>query len=185
MTSRTDTDAPQTEDSDFDDLSSRDQLIADLQKDLQKAQDDLTSVKEDMLRVAADAENTRRRARLDIENAHKFGSEKFAKELLHIVDSFEHGMNIAIGSDEPQVKAIHDGMELTYKMFLDTLQKFNIEQLNPVGEEFDPQRHEALTTQPTDEAKPNTVLTVVQRGFTMYDRVLRPARVIVARELEK
>ena len=159
--------------------------IEQLESELAAAQAALAATKDQMLRTEAEAQNMRRRAKLDIENAHKYSIEKIAKELVHIVDSLEKGLEAAcVSSEDPQVDAMHKGIELTHKLLLATLEKFHIHQVNPIGAVFDPKQHEALTTQATAEAAPNTVLTVVQKGFVIHDRVLRPARVIVAKNPE-
>ncbi len=129
------------------------------------------------LRMRADADNIRRRATIDVENAHKYGVEKFAKELLAVVDSLDHGL----AAIETNSQALREGIELTYKLLLDTLGKFGILVINPVNEAFDPMKHEALTAQVKNDVEPNTVLMVVQKGFTLQDRLLRPARVIVSK----
>lgn len=129
------------------------------------------------LRTRADADNIRRRATIDVENAHKYGVERFARELLAVVDSLDHGL-ASVGAD---ANALKEGMELTYKLLLDILTKFGIQVINPLNEPFDPTKHEALTAQAKNDVNPNTVLTVVQKGFTLQDRVLRPARVIVSK----
>jgi molecular chaperone GrpE len=129
------------------------------------------------LRTRADTDNIRRRATIDVENAHKYGVEKLAKELLGVVDSLDHGLAAA----DTGGNALREGMELTYKLLLDTLTKFGILAINPVNEPFDPMKHEALTAQVKNDVEPNTVLMVVQKGFTLQDRLLRPARVIVSK----
>ncbi len=157
--------------------------IEELQKHLAATQAELAEANDKMLRFRAEADNTRKRASIDVENAHKYGMEKLARELLNVVDSLERG--IQISSDDPQQTVhLHEGMELTNKLLLDTLDKFNIKQINPLGEVFDPKQHEALTMQPTTDLAPNRVLSVVQRGFSINDRILRPARVIVAKAPE-
>lgn len=155
--------------------------IEDLQKQLETAQENLAQTNDKMLRLMADSENTRRRASLDVENAHKYGIEKLARELLNVVDSLEHGLNAFSEPDNTQIVHLREGVQLTYKLLLDTLDKFKIKQIDPQGETFDPKQHEALTVQPTDELEPNKVLTVVQKGFTIHDRILRPARVVVTK----
>jgi molecular chaperone GrpE len=155
--------------------------VALLEKALEEAQAALAEANDKSLRTQADAENMRRRARLDIENAHKFSVEKLAKELVHVIDSLEKGLEAAGTSTEQQIVSMKEGMELTHKLLLATLEKFHIHQVNPQGAVFDPKQHEALTTQVTTDVPPNTVLTVVQKGFVIHDRVLRPARVIVAK----
>lgn len=134
------------------------------------------------LRARADADNQRRRAMLDVENAHKYGIEKFAREMLAVVDSLDHGLMAT--SKEEGDKGLREGMELTHKLLLDTLDKFGIKQVDPIGETFDPLRHEALSAQIKDDEEPNKILMVVQKGFTLHDRLLRPARVIVSRKSE-
>lgn len=130
------------------------------------------------LRARADADNIRRRAMLDVENAHKYGIEKFAKEILLVVDSLDHGLS---ATSEEGEKGLREGLELTYKLLLDTLEKFGIKQINPIGESFDPMFHEALSSQANADVEPNKILVVIQKGFTLQDRMLRPARVIVSR----
>lgn len=157
------------------------QSVEQLQNDLQAALTALADANDKMLRTRAEAENMRRRATLDIENAHKYSIEKLARELVHVVDSLEKGLEVATDSEQQQVAAMREGIELTHKLLLATLEKFHIHQVNPLGAMFDPKQHEALTTQETSDDEPNTVLTVVQKGFVIHDRVLRPARVIVAK----
>ncbi len=131
------------------------------------------------LRTRADADNIRRRAVIDVENAHKYGIEKFAREILDVVDSIDHGLTAS--SADTDSKALKEGMVLTYKLLIDTLDKFGIKQLNPQGEMFDPLRHEAMSAQVNKDLEPNTVLMVVQKGFTLHDRLLRAAKVIVSK----
>ncbi len=129
------------------------------------------------LRARADCENVQRRATLDVENAHKYGMEKFARELLLVVDSLDQGLVAAENSSDAGLK---EGMKLTQKLLLDTLDKFAIKVIDPIDQPFDPAQHEALSTQPSD-GEPNRVLVVFQKGFTLQERILRPARVIVSR----
>ena len=129
------------------------------------------------LRTRADTDNIRRRATIDVENAHKYGVEKLARELLAVVDSLDHGLAAAATDSH----ALKEGMELTYKLLLDTLKKFGVLAINPVNEPFDPTKHEALTAQVKNDVEPNTILIVIQKGFTLQDRLLRPARVIVSK----
>lgn len=155
-----------------------------LQADLEAVHKELTEANEKFLRAKAEAENMRRRASLDVENAHKYGIEKIARELLNVVDSLEKGMETVPGNAEQQVESMRQGIELTHKLLLSILEKFNIHQIDPIGAPFDPKLHEALTAQPTADVAPNTVLSVIQKGFVIHDRVLRPARVIVAKPLQ-
>lgn len=156
-----------------------------LQKDLEAVQEQLAEANDKLLRARADAENIRKRGILDVESAHKYSVEKIARELVNVVDSLEKGLEAAEGSDAQHIEAMKEGMQLTHKLLMSTLEKFNIKQIDPLGQNFDPKQHEALTTQPTADMEPNKVLTVVQKGFVIHDRVLRPARVIVAKALEE
>lgn len=165
-----------------EDLSVSDPAIVEkLQKQLEESEAAVADAKDKMLRAMADADNARRRSALDVENATRFGMEKLARELLNVVDSLEHGLAAVSEPDQAQVQHLREGMQLTNKLLLDTLEKFQINQIDPKGDVFDPKQHEALTAQPTAEVEPNTVLTVVQKGYKIYDRILRPARVIVAK----
>ena len=131
------------------------------------------------LRASADADNVRKRAARDVENAHKFALEKFSGELLAVRDSLEMGLAAADAGAE----ALRAGSEATLKLLASTMERFGVAEVDPEGEPFDPQRHEAMTMQPSAEVEPGTVLTVFQKGYTLNDRLLRPARVVVAKEL--
>lgn len=133
-----------------------------------------------MLRAKAEVENTRRRAAIDIENAHKYSQEKFAKEILAVVDSLQRGLESVKNPEDEAIKNIYEGMELTFKLLLDTLDKFQIKQVSKVGDDFDPKMHEALATEESNEVEANKILKVLQPGFSMHDRVLRSALVVVA-----
>lgn len=137
-------------------------------------------LKDQLIRAHAQMENIKRRAERDVQAAHKFASEKLLKELLPIMDSLEHAIDAA-GDQKEEMKAMLEGLELTHKMFMDTLQKFGVQPINPVNEPFNPNEHEAMTMAPSEEHKPNTVITVIQKGYILHDRVVRPARVIVSR----
>lgn len=131
------------------------------------------------LRAAAEVENIRKRAARDVERARKYALENFAKELLAVKDSLEMGLAAAEAAD---ADSLREGSEATLKLLDKTLQRFGLAELDPEGEPFDPQMHEAMTMQPSAEAEPGSVLTVIQKGFTLNGRLLRPARVIVASE---
>jgi molecular chaperone GrpE len=133
-----------------------------------------------LLRARADLENERRRFQRDLEAAHKFGLEKFALDLLPVKDSLELGL-AAAAADGQEVGRLREGMELTLKMMRTALEKFGITEVDPVGERFNPEFHQAMSAMETDKAEPNTVLTVYQRGYLLNDRLLRPALVVVAR----
>jgi molecular chaperone GrpE len=128
------------------------------------------------LRAKAEADNIRKRAQADIANAHKFALEGFASELLPVRDSLE----AALTTENIGVESLREGVALTLKLLTTAFEKGQIKELNPVGEKFDPHRHQAMTALESDKA-PNTVLHVMQKGYLLNDRVLRPALVTVAR----
>ncbi len=138
---------------------------------------------EQMLRSQAEMQNVRRRAEIDVEKAHKFALEKFVKELLPVADSLEKAVESTEGHEDAGelVASIREGVEMTLSLFMNSLRKFNVEQLNPVGEPFDPQQHEAMSMVPAPDAEPNSVVAVVQKGYKLNDRLVRPAMVVVAK----
>ena len=138
---------------------------------------------EQMLRSQAEMQNVRRRAEIDVEKAHKFALEKFVKELLPVADSLEKAVESTEGHEESGelVASIREGVEMTLSLFMSSLKKFNVEQINPVGEPFDPQHHEAMSMVPAPDAEPNSVVAVVQKGYLLNGRVVRPAMVVVAK----
>ena len=129
------------------------------------------------IRSQAEMENTKRRAEKNVENAHKFGLEKFGLELLAVRDSLELGLSVE-NTDAAKLK---EGTELTLKMLTQVLEKFSIMEVNPVGETFDPNLHQAVSMQESAEHKPNTVIAVMQKGYLLNDRLLRPAMVMVSK----
>lgn len=133
------------------------------------------------LRAQADLENVRRRTERDVSSAHKYGAEKLIAELLLVVDSLERGLELTGNTTEGSVKTVRDGMEMTMNMLLKTLEKFGVKQLNPLGEMFNPEWHQAVSMLADPKAKPNTVLQVLQKGYLLHDRLLRPAIVVVAK----
>ncbi len=133
------------------------------------------------LRAAAELENVRKRAARDVENAHKFALERFAVELLAVRDSLE--MGLAAGEDA-DVESLRQGKEATLKQLVTIMERFGVEELDPQGEPFDPGLHEAMTMQQSAEVEPGSVLTVFQKGYALNGRLLRPARVVVAAEVE-
>ena len=138
---------------------------------------------EQMLRSQAEMQNVRRRAEIDVEKAHKFALEKFVKELLPVADSLEKAVESTEGHDESGelVASIREGVEMTLSLFMFSLKKFNVAPINPVGEPFDPQHHEAMSMVPAPDAEPNSVVAVVQKGYLLNGRVVRPAMVVVAK----
>jgi len=152
---------------------------AELAQQLAAAQAEIAELKDQMLRVQAESQNIRRRAEMDVEKAHKFGLEKFANELLPLADNLERAIESA-GDDEAS-KGLREGVEMTLKMFTDGMAKFSLDQVNPMGETFDPQLHQAMSMVPAGDAEPNTVVAVMQKGYTLHGRLIRPAMVMVAK----
>lgn len=149
--------------------------IAGLSAQVESLQQELNDTKDHMLRAAAEAQNVRRRAEVDIEKAHKFALEKFARELLPVADSLEKATE-ALGEVEESQK---EGVEMTLKLFQDVLGKFNIDRVDPMGKTFDPQYHEAMSMVPNPDLPANSVMDVLQKGYTLNGRLLRPAMVVV------
>jgi molecular chaperone GrpE len=133
---------------------------------------------EQYLRAVADVENVRKRAQRDVEAAHRYALDKLAQELLPVFDSLQLAVENADRADAASLAA---GQEATLKLLAKAFEKLGIAEINPLGEPFDPSKHEAMLTQPSDSAEPNSVLKVVQRGYELNGRLLRPARVIVAK----
>lgn len=133
------------------------------------------------LRSQAEMDNMRRRAEKDLESAHKFGLEKFASELLPVKDSLELGLAAVEENSDEAVEKLREGTELTLKMLGTALEKFGIKEIDPVGEVFNPEQHQAMTMQESAEAVPNTVLIVMQKGYLLNERVMRPALVVVSK----
>lgn len=145
--------------------------------------DQLQESREQILRIQAEMQNVRRRAERDVANAHKFALEKFAGELLPVVDNLERALAAIDSQDETQ-KAVREGLELTLKSFADVLAKFDLVAVNPVGEPFDPELSQAMAQVPNPELEPNTVMEVFQKGYTLSGRLLRPAMVVVSKAVE-
>ncbi|UTA47038.1 nucleotide exchange factor GrpE [Simiduia sp. 21SJ11W-1] len=150
--------------------------IAELEAELQQA-------KENTLRAAAEAQNIRRRAEADVEKAHKFGQEKIVSDMLVVADNLERALASVEGADE-QFKSVTEGLELTLKSLIDGLKRHKVEQIDPKGEPFDPEFHQAMTMVPNPEVEPNTVMDVFQKGYTLHGRLVRPAMVVVAKAPE-
>lgn len=152
---------------------SLEELVAQLSEDVVEARDAA-------LRAQADAQNVKRRAEQDVEKARKFALERFCNELLPVADNLERALEAAAG-DEEVVKPIAQGIELTLKSFHDAMKKFNIEAVDPQGEPFDPQLHQAMSMVENGEVEPNTVIAVMQKGYTLNGRLVRPAMVMVSK----
>jgi len=133
------------------------------------------------LRAVAELENVRKRASRDIENARKFALENFSRELLAVSDSLE----LALDTEDLDIESLRSGNKATLQLMLSTMEQFGFEVIDPHGEPFDAEYHEAVSMQPSDQAEPGSVLTVFQKGYTLNKRLLRPARVVVASDSGK
>jgi len=145
-----------------------------------RLEEELTVARDAVLRAQADAQNVTRRAAQDVEKARKFALERFCGELLPVVDNLERALETTIGDDDI-VKPIAEGVQLTLKSFQDALKKFQIEAVDPVGEPFDPQLHQAMSLVENKDVEPNTVIAVMQKGYTLNGRLVRPAMVMVSK----
>ncbi|STY30013.1 Heat-shock protein GrpE(HSP-70 cofactor) [Legionella wadsworthii] len=134
---------------------------------------------EKAVRAQAELDNVRRRAEREVANAHRYGVEKLITDLLPVIDSLEQALQLAQKSEDTSMR---EGLDLTLKLFTDVLKKFEVQQIDPTGMPFDPQVHEAMSMQDAPDAEPNTVIAVFQKGYTLSDRVIRPARVVVSKK---
>jgi molecular chaperone GrpE len=151
---------------------------ADLEQQLTAAEQKAHENWEKSVRAQAEVDNMRRRTDREVTNAHRYALEKFSTALLPVVDSLEHALELATKHGDD---AMREGLELTMKVFVDTLEKNGVIQISPLGEVFNPQLHEAMTMQPVEGAQPNTISSVFQKGYLLNDRVIRPARVVVVK----
>ena len=143
-------------------------------------EEQLAAANDQALRVAADLQNVRRRAEQDVEKAHKFALEKFAGDLLPVIDSLERGLELSNADDE-NIRPMREGIELTLKMFQDTLKRYQMEAIDPHGEPFNAEHHQAMAMQESADLEPNSVLKVFQKGYQLNGRLLRPAMVVVSK----
>lgn len=161
-----------------------------LQLETEKLQQELAEAREQALRAAAEMQNVRKRAERDVENAHKYGQEKLISALLPVLDNLDRALDAAKKTEadgdnsEQEGSAftpIIEGVELTRKSALDALKQFAVEVIEPYGEPFDPQFHEAMTMIESDSAEPNSVIDVLQKGYRLHGRLLRAAMVVIAK----
>ena len=157
-------------------LTPAEELAERLQAAEQKAADNW----DQLLRTRAEMENLRRRTQRDLENAHKYALEKFVTELLPVKDSLEMGLDAA-KQDNAAIEKLCEGTELTLNMLVNALGKFNVVEINPRGEKFNPEQHQAMAMQPSADMEPNTVMVVMQKGYMLNDRLMRPAMVMVSK----
>jgi molecular chaperone GrpE len=167
----------------FVELTEDQQRIVELEAAVIAAESKVVDQKDSVMRAIADADNARKRAQGEIDKARKFALEKFAGELLPVADNLERALQVANPEDEA-IKPIIDGVELTLKSFLSTIEKFGMSVIDPQGQPFNPEKHQAMSMQENAELAPNTVLAVMQKGYEINGRLLRPAMVMVTRAPE-
>lgn len=151
-----------------------------LQAQVEELTTALAGAKEQALRAQADAQNAQRRAEQDVEKAHKYGQEKLVLDMLPVVDNLERALASADKEDEAQ-KAVIEGVELTLKSLVDSLARHKVEAVNPEGEPFDPQLHQAMSMVENPDVESNSVIEVFQKGYTLHGRLVRPAMVVVSK----
>jgi molecular chaperone GrpE len=154
--------------------------ILDLEQQLAKANATIDEQKDSVLRARAEMENARRRSEQEVDKARKYALEKFAGELLPVIDNLERAMQSANAEDD-LIKPLFDGVDLTHKSFISIIEKFGMQVIDPQGESFNPDHHQAMSMQESVDVPPNTVLAVMQKGYVLNGRLLRPAMVMVSR----
>lgn len=176
-------DRPTGDDADQEEVAAQDDTVAEA-ANTEVAEDALTVAQakadenwDKYLRTAAELENVRKRAARDVEKARKFSLERIVADLLEVRDSLEMALS---SGDQSTIENLKEGNETTLKLLAAVMQRYGVEDIDPLGEPFDPNRHEAMTMQPSSDAEPDSVLTVFQKGYALNGRLLRPARVVVA-----
>lgn len=162
-------------------LESPEKSADSLEAQLEDAQAKASENWDHFLRAKAEMDNLRRRNTIDVENAHKYGTEKLVTELLPVLDS----MAMGLASEDASTEHMREGMELTMKMLETMMEKTGIEQIDPLNEKFDPEKHQAMTMQPNADVEPNTVIAVMQKGYALNERLIRPAMVMVSKAVEE
>ena len=173
----------QDSEQEFVELTEDQQRIVELEAAVIAAETKMADQKDSVMRAIADADNSRKRAQGEIDKARKFALEKFAGELLPVADNLERALQVANPENEA-IKPIVDGVELTLKSFFSTIEKFGMTVIDPQGQPFNPEKHQAMSMQENAELPANTVLAVMQKGYELNGRLLRPAMVMVTRAPE-
>tara|TARA_R110001592_G_scaffold321037_1_gene599278 strand:+ start:18347 stop:18916 length:570 start_codon:yes stop_codon:yes gene_type:complete len=158
--------------------------VADVGNDLAKLQEELVAANEQSLRAHAEMQNLRRRLERDVENAHKYALDKFVGELLPVVDNLERTLQ-AVDQENVEFTSLIEGVELTLKNFQDVLVRYKVEPIDPKGQVFNPEFHQAMSMVEMPGETPNTVVDVFQKGYTLNGRLVRPAMVVVAKAADK
>lgn len=175
--------AEQTVDNNIEVLSEEQVRIAELETALAASEAKIAEQKDSVLRAKAEMDNARRRADGEVEKARKFALERFAGDLLPVVDNLERALQVA-DSENEAIKPMLEGVELTLKSFTSIIEKFGMKMIDPQGETFNPEKHQAMSMQENAELAPNTVMAVMQKGYELNGRLLRPAMVMVSRAPE-
>jgi molecular chaperone GrpE len=173
--------APEIIDDEGNETASLRSSIEALEKQLAAAEHMVSEQQEQVLRAQAEMQNVRRRSEKDVENAHKYAVDRFVGELLPVIDSLERALEVSDKLEGDSMAAMKEGIELTIKMFLGAIGKFQIEQVNPINQPFNPEFHQAMSMVPNADVAPNTVLLVMQKGYTLHGRLVRPAMVMVSK----
>ncbi|MCY9845764.1 nucleotide exchange factor GrpE [Vibrio caribbeanicus] len=173
----TDADIEWNEETELDEQEGK---IAQLEAALLTSEAKVQEQQDSVLRAKAEVENMRRRTEGEIDKARKYALNKFAEELLPVIDNLERAIQAA-DTDNEATKPLLEGVELTHKTFVDTVSKFGLKEINPEGETFNPEMHQAMSIQESSDHEPNTVMFVMQKGYELNGRVIRPAMVMVAK----
>ncbi|MEP0357337.1 MAG: nucleotide exchange factor GrpE [Paraglaciecola sp.] len=175
--------AEKVSDEEVVELTEDQQRIVELEAAVAAAEAKVAEQKDSVIRAMAESDNARKRAQGEIDKARKFALEKFAGELLPVADNLERALQVANPEDEA-IKPVVDGVELTLKSFVSTIEKFGMSVIDPQGQPFNPEQHQAMSMQENAELPPNTVMAVMQKGYEINGRLLRPAMVMVTRAPE-
>ena len=179
-TNNTEDEVSTKEPADMGDKVEDESIEGNIELELEQAHEKIKDYWDQILRLKAEIENNRKRANRDIENAHKYALKIFIEALLPVVDSMELGQ-VAADAENASLESISEGVNLTMNMFVQVLEKHGLMQLDPKGEKFDPEQHQAISMVEDKKAKSNTVIKVMQKGFLLNDRLVRPAMVVVAK----
>ena len=162
-------------------LDSPEKNADSLEAQLEAAQAKAAENWDNLLRAKAEMDNLRRRNAKDVENAHKYGIEKFVNELLPVMDS----MSLGLAAEDASAESLREGMELTMNMLVKMMENLGIEEIDPMNEKFDAEKHQAMSMQPNADVEPNTVIAVMQKGYSLNERLIRPAMVMVSKAVEE
>lgn len=163
-----------------DESEKRPESVEELAEELEQAQQKVKEYWEQILRLKAEIDNNRKRCEREVEQAHKYAVKNFVEDLLPVTDSLELGIQ-ASQQENATLETIREGMQMTMDLFKKILKKHGIEEIHPIGEKFNPEHHQAMSQQESGEHEPNTVMSVMQKGYLLNDRLVRPAMVVVSK----